>query len=111
MTLAAVVEMMSYTEVVEAMPPDVRGDIIEWVEAVACAEWPGPQYIGHHRDRPGRPPCVWAVGIRWEGEAYAVAVSSSPEPDWHTIEWMRGCPVPPPISAYRWAVERSGSVA
>ena len=99
----AVVEVQSFHNVLEAIPPDVRRDIIEWLEALAAIGWPAPQFIGPHPERPDRPSCVWGTGIRWEGEAYTVAVSCDPRPDFDTITWLGGCPIPPPISAYRWA--------
>lgn len=97
------VEMRSFREVVDVMPPDIHRDIIEWLEALAATGWPAPQFIGTHPERPDRPPCVWVSGIRWEGEAYTVAASCDPRPDFDTITWLQGCPIPPPISAYRFA--------
>lgn len=102
----AAVQIQSFHSVVDSMPDEVRRDLVEWVEALAAVGWPGPQYIGTHPERPDRPPCVWSTGIRWAGEGYTVAASTSPAPTWQTITWLDGCPIPPPISAYRWAASQ-----
>ncbi len=102
--LPAVVELLSYVPTLEAMPEEVRSSLATWTEALGAASWPGSRYIHPHPERPHRPPCAYVAGIRWAGERYTVAVTHRWPVRPADLQWLDGCPIPPPIVALRWVV-------
>lgn len=89
----------------------MRDELSEWCEALGRLGWPAPEYVKRHPHRHGRPPCTWVFEIRWDGEGYQVVVCGLyPPREGHMVR-LDDCPIPPPISAYRWAAERCREAA